>query len=689
MRTVAIIQARMGSSRLPGKILMPIGGVPMLERTVNAARAVPGIDAVIVATTDNAQDNPVAEWCAQSGVEIFRGSETDVLDRFSGSAKQAAADVVVRLTADCPFLDPAIVAETIALHRIAKADYASNVAPPSWPDGLDCEVMTSAVLDVAAAEAIRTSDREHVTPFIRANRHRFKVVNLPCPIPGVHRLRWTVDTQEDLERAERLVGAASAFSGKGATETLRWTELLHCDMPQVGDSRAADGRNEGYRISLTADQKSPANRSPRSYKNSMGLLERAEKTIPTGAQTFSKSRYQFPVGAAPLFLTAGQGGRVWDVDGNEYVDMVNGLLCVSLGYCDPDVDAAVRAQMDLGVSFSLATELEAELSERLVDIIPAAESVRFTKNGSDATSAAVRIVRAATGRNRIISCGYHGWHDWYIGATARSLGVPEAVRDLTSVVAYNDLDAVEAVLTRYPNQIAGLIMEPANITEPDPGYLADLKELLHRHGAYLVFDEVITGFRFSLGGAQELFGVTPDLACFGKGMANGLPLSAVVGRSDLMAQFEHIFVSGTFGGEALSLAAAIAVVDKMRREPVIETINRNGGALGAAVEEVISSNGLGAVMKLKGFDPWRILMIQDQPGADAMAIKTVLISEMCQRGVLTLGSHNMSYAHSEADLRQVVQAYREVLPIIADKLARNRLVEELSVPPLVPVFKVR
>lgn len=686
MRTVAVIQARMGSSRLPGKILKPLAGTPMLGRVVAAARGVSDIDAIVVATSDAPTDDAVVAWCAEVGIDCFRGSETDVLDRFAKAAATAEAEIAIRLTGDCPFLDPAVIAETVALRRVTGAAYASNVSPPTWPDGLDCEVMARDALDAAAAEADRPSDREHVTPFIRADRVRFPAVNLTCPIPGAQDRRWTVDTPEDFVRAEALALKASARAGIDPSGPFRWTDLLFCD---DAAEVVAETRNAGYQISLAAESADGSNRSPRRFDRSKSMLARAEKTIPTGAQTFSKSKLQFPVGAAPLFLTAGRGGRVWDVDGNEYVDMVNGLLCVSLGYCDPDVDAAVRAQLDRGVSFSLATELETALAERLVELIPAAESVRFAKNGSDATSAAVRIARAASGRDRIVACGYHGWHDWYIGSTVRSRGVPAAVRAQTNTVPYNDLDAVEAVLKAHPGEVAGLIMEPANVAAPKPGYLAALKDLLHAHGAYLIFDEVITGFRFSLGGAQELFGVAPDLACFGKGMANGLPLSAIVGRADLMAEFEHIFVSGTFGGEALSLAAAIAVVDKMRRDPVIETINAKGAALTEAVTGLISENGLESVMTLVGFDPWRILSIQDQPGADAMAIKTLLISEMAQRGVLTLGSHNISYAQTEADLSQVVGAYRAVLPILADKLDRGRLVEELPVPPLVPVFKVR
>jgi len=694
MKIVAVIQARMGSSRLPGKMLADLAGVPIIARVVGAARDLAEIDAIVVATSDAAGDQPLADWCAQTDVACFRGDEADVLARVAGAADAHHADVVVRLTGDCPLLDPQVISETLALFRQARADYACNVAPPSWPDGLDCEVISRAALDVAAQEAVRASDREHVTPYIRANRQRFTVLNLSCPVPGMSRHRWTIDTQQDLEHAARLIDWLAGSEPKKAIGPFRWTDVLRAEEALAEEKSVSaasrEPRNAGYLKSLVDERLAGAgNAPPRSYAASTALLQRAERTIPLGAQTFSKSRVQFPVGAAPLFLTAGRGSRVWDVDGNEYVDLVNGLLCVSLGYCDTDVDAAVRRQLDRGVSFSLATDLEAELAERLVRLIPAAEKVRFGKNGSDATSAAVRIARAATGRPRIIACGYHGWHDWYIGSTTRSKGVPEAVRGLTHSAPYNDLAAVEAHLATHPGEIAALIMEAANVEAPNPGYLAELKALLHRHGSLLIFDEVITGFRFHLGGAQALFGVTPDLACFGKGMANGLPISAIVGRADLMAEFEAIFVSGTFGGEALSLAASIATLDKMEREPVIQTLHSRGRVLAEAVSAEIAEAGLGEVLELKGFDPWRILAVKEQPGASAMAIKTLYITEMARRGVLALGSHNISYAHTESDLAEVVAAYRETLAIIADKLQRGRLVEELETPPLEPVFKVR
>ena len=425
------------------------------------------------------------------------------------------------------------------------------------------------------------------------------------------------------------------------------------------------------------------------YAKSNALLERALKAIPLGSQTFSKSHQQFPKGRAPMFLDRGQGGRVWDVDGNEYVDLVCGLLPVLLGYGDPDVDKAVKDQLDRGISFSLGTELEIELAEKLIQLIPCAESVRFGKNGTDATSAAVRLARAHTGRDRIVVLGYHGWQDWYIGATTRKKGIPEAVQQLTTKIAYNDMDALKSVFDQHPDEIAAVILEPMNAVDPAPGYLSEMKAFVNSKGALLVFDEIITGFRYANGGAQELFGVTPDLAAFGKAMGNGMPISAIVGRADVMALMEEVFFSGTFGGEALSLAASIAVVDKIQREPVVETLWKTGSKLEEGVNQRLADRGLAEVVKLVGKPCWKLIQFQDHANASKEAIKTLFLREMLSKGVLLNPSHNICFAHTDADVNHVLQAYEHSLNVIAEELEHPGLEDRLGIPVIRPVFAVR
>ncbi len=680
-RTVAVIQARMGSLRLPGKVLQDIAGTAVLGWVVRAAESIHGVDATVVATSTEGTDDAIALWCADRGVPCHRGSEDNLLSRYLLAAEAEGADTILRLTADCPFLDPHVCGQVLALLRETGADYAGNCDPATWPDGLDCEAFTIAALHTADSEAIRKSDREHVTPFMRNSRNRFKVESLICPIPGLHARRWTLDTPEDLEFLRQVsVHLPSAV----APSFLQVLTVLK-RYPDLRSINESSGRNEGYKESVSAEQ----SQSGRRFTESNAFLDRAKSAIPLGSQTFSKSHIQYPKDNAPLFLTHGNGGRVWDVDGNEYVDLVSGLLPVILGYRDPDVDYAIRNQLTNGISFSQATKLETELAERLIELIPCAEMVRFGKNGTDATSAAVRLARAYTGREHIAVCGYHGWQDWYIGSTTRHLGVPQGVRALTHRVPYNDLEATDRLFRDLEGRIAAFVLEPMTTVEPAPGYLADLKSLVHGHGAVLVFDEIITGFRYRLGGAQELFGVTPDLAAFGKAMGNGMPISAIVGRRDIMCLMEDVFISGTFGGETLSLAAAIAVVDKMRRESVIDSLWKTGEDLAAVARAAVSRNGLDDVISFCGKAPWMVLGVADHPAARKDAIRTRLQYEMLQRGVLILSSHNICYAHNTADMAFVAAAYAGALSVLSSELSTGSLEDRLPCPTIEPVFQVR
>lgn len=425
------------------------------------------------------------------------------------------------------------------------------------------------------------------------------------------------------------------------------------------------------------------------YQRSEQLLERALRTIPLGTQTFSKSKTQFPHGVSPFYMDRGKGSRAWDVDGNEYVDFINSLAAVTLGYSDPDVTAAVRAQLDVGVVFSLPHVLEVQVAEKMAEMIPCAEMVRFGKNGSDATAGAIRVARAFTHRDHVAVCGYHGWQDWYIGSTARNLGVPKATRDLTHTFTYNDIESLNALFKQWPGQIAAVILEPMNVVEPKDGFLEKVKKLAHDHGAVLVFDETITGFRFANGGAQEFFDVTPDLATFGKGLANGYPLSAVAGRADIMKLMEEVFFSFTFGGELLSLAAALAAMTKMQTHPVVDTMRRQGQKVMTGLKQRLEKYGVTDFLSVAGSPTWSFLLIQDTPSCTQWDIKTLFLQEMFARGILTLGSHNMSYAHTDEDVSRLLTAYDEILPLLKEAVTTGSLRQQLRCETLKPLFKVR
>ncbi|MFT6248960.1 MAG: glutamate-1-semialdehyde 2,1-aminomutase [Cognaticolwellia sp.] len=427
----------------------------------------------------------------------------------------------------------------------------------------------------------------------------------------------------------------------------------------------------------------------RYYNQSLRWLERAEKTIPLGSQTFSKSRIAYPKNVSPLFIKRGQDCQVWDADDNQYTDFVSGLLSVSLGYCNETIDNAVIKQIKSGVTFSLPHQLEMQVAEKLVELIPCADMVRFGKNGTDATSAAIRLARAFTQKEHVAVCGYHGWQDWYIGSTTRDLGVPESTKSLTHTFKYNDISSLEQVLRQQDNKIAAVILEPMNTHFPQDNFLQKVKDLCKKNGAVLIFDETITGFRFSLGGAQSLFGVTPDLATFGKGMANGYPISAVVGRRDIMMLMQDIFFSGTFAGETLSLAATQATLDFMIENNVVEHLTLMGEKLQAGLEKIIDDMQAQHWLSLSGHPVWSFLTISDQGGYSTIQLKSLFLQEMAQQGFLLGGGHNLNYAHKTTDIEALLCAYKTVLSVLAKTIEQQNFATLFKGELLEPVFQVR
>lgn len=423
------------------------------------------------------------------------------------------------------------------------------------------------------------------------------------------------------------------------------------------------------------------------YQQSEKYLNRALKSIPLASQTFSKSITAFPVGVSPLFIQKGKGSRVWDIDGNEYIDFISALACVNLGYCDPDVDTAVKAQLENGVSFSLPHKLETEVAEKIIEMVPCAELVRFGKNGTDATSAAIRLARAFTKKEHIAVCGYHGWQDWYIGSTTRDLGVPKATKELTHKFIFNDISSLEKIF--QDNQIAGVILEPMNVNFPENNFLEKVKEVTHKNNAVLIFDETITGFRFAPGGAQEFFNVTPDLATFGKGLANGYPLSAITGKKEIMTLMEDIFFSGTFGGETLSLAAAKATLEKIQKSNATAKIYESGDYFKENFNSLVSNLNLKKHFSLKGHPSWQFIQFTEIGEIDPFHIKTLYLQELFKRGILLLSSFNFSFAHSENDINTLLAALEEVLPIIKEAISRGEVTSMLDCQPLKPLFQVR
>ncbi len=420
-----------------------------------------------------------------------------------------------------------------------------------------------------------------------------------------------------------------------------------------------------------------------SIEKSNELYNRALGLIPSVTQTLAKGPGQWVKGIAPKYLVKGKGSHVWDVDGNEYIDYMMGVGPLSLGYSYPKVDEAIKKQLEDGITFSMMHPLEVEVAELIRDIIPNAEAVRYSKTGADATSAAVRLARAYTGKNKILCCGYHGWHDWYIAVTARNLGIPEAVQAISFTFNYNDLDSVK---NSIDDDVAAVILEPVVFAEPKDNFLHKLADLCKEKGIVLIFDEMWTGFRMALGGAQEYFGITPDLATYSKAVANGMPISILTGKKEIMQLAdEDIFFYTTFGGEALSLAAVKATIEELREKNVPAYLNNQGKKLKDGYNSIAQKFGMDYT-KAIGYN-WRSMATFDGKAGDPLIQKSLMQQEMIKRGVLWQGFHNMSYSHSDSDVGYTLQALEESLSVLKKAVDENKLKKMLLGEPVQPVFR--
>ena len=393
--------------------------------------------------------------------------------------------------------------------------------------------------------------------------------------------------------------------------------------------------------------------------------------IPGGAHTYARGDDQYPEGMAPV-IERGAGCRVWDIDGNEFVEFGSGLRANTLGHGFEPVVRAVQRYLPDGVGFVRPHRLEREAAERLIDLIPGAEMVKFGVNGSDATSAAVKLARAYTGRDMVAVCRQHPFFstdDWFIVTTPMSAGIPDSVRPLTVQFSYNDLASLEVLFEVHPGQIAAVVLEAETVEPPAPGFLAGLRELCDRNGALLVLDEIITGFRWHERGAQYLYSIEPDLCTFGKGIANGLPLSALAGRRDVMRLGGHVddadrvfLLSLTAGGQPWALAAMLAVIDTFEQEGIAGQLHSIGADLRAEVQDAVAAAGLGDYFQLRGRDCNLVYVARDADGQPSQEFRTLVLQEFLEHGILA-PSFVVNAAHDPKAISQAVDAVTELMPV--------------------------
>ena len=426
----------------------------------------------------------------------------------------------------------------------------------------------------------------------------------------------------------------------------------------------------------------------------VALRGRAHEIIPGGCHTYAKGDDQYPANAPP-FILRGEGSHVWDLDGNEFIEYGMGLRAVALGHAFPSVTEAVAKELENGSNFSRPSPLEVECAELFLECVTNAEMVKFAKNGSDATTAAVKLARAYTGRDLVAICAdqpFFSTDDWFIGSTRMPAGVPQAIRQLTVKFGFNDIQSLESVFAAHPEQIACVFLEAETAVAPRDGFLEAVREICDRHGALLVLDETITGFRWHLGGAQTVYGVVPDLSTFGKAMANGFAVAALAGKRQIMERgglsgsAERVFLlSTTHGAETHSLAAAIATMRTFQSEPVIDTLHRQGDSLRAQVDQVARRHGLEDFLQVRGRSSNLIFVTKGPDGNPSQAYRALFMQEMIRQGVIA-PSFVLSYSHSDSDIERTIDAVDSAAEIYVRALNEG-IDGHLVGRPVKPVFR--
>lgn len=410
------------------------------------------------------------------------------------------------------------------------------------------------------------------------------------------------------------------------------------------------------------------------------LWSRAQGVLTAGLWTVSQGTFHYPEGVFPLLAERGEGCRLHDTTGRAYIDWMMGWGPVVLGYRHPAVEEAIRKQLETGTLLSLLHPIEIEVAEAIRSMVPCAERVAFGKNGSDVLMAAVRIARAATGREGVLVYGYNGFHDWYMAVVPQCEGIPNSLRSLVRYFPYNDLPALRELFRIHRDEIAAVVMEPTNTQLPEPGFLEGVRDVVDENGAFLVFDEMITGFRLANGGAQERYGVVPDLACFGKGLSNGMPLSALTGRVEAMEILHKVGYGLTCRGETLSLAAAGAALRVFRDEPVCEHLWRIGDSLRERFVDSARRTGIAAA--LLGPSPRMTFAFEAAGGITPLGLQTLFVQECLKRSILTNGNLLPSYAHQEAEVEASARAFDGALEVLGRAVLERNLSRYLQVPAL-------
>lgn len=647
---VVFVQARLASTRLPNKVMRKVAGTPLIEFLLRRISKCKNIGGIVLVTSVHEENNLLADFVRRLGFTVFRGSETDVLDRFYQASLIYRPDAIVRITGDCPIIDPEVVDLVIDRYFASGAEYVSNVCPPTWPDGQDVEIFSFELLETAWENARTPSEREHVTQYMQCqpNIERDNVKN----DRDLSAERWTVDFPEDLELIQTIMRHFHPDLDFG------WKDVIELKVkyPELFLVNQHIKRNIGVTMS-----------------DGSKLWERAKRVIPGGNMLLSKRPEMFLPDRWPTYFSKSRGCEVWDLEGNHFVDMsLMGVGTNILGYGDPEVDEAVKKTIDNGNGSTLNCPEEVYLAERLVALHPWSDMVRFARTGGEANAIAVRIARAASGKDKVAVCGYHGWHDWYLSANLPNSenlashllpglepnGVPKDLQGSVLPFRYNDLSQIESLIK--DNEDIGVItMEVVRNQEPMDGFLEGVRKLATDNGIVLVFDECTSGFRQNFGGIHKLYDINPDIATFGKALGNGYAITAILGRKEVMEAAQSTFISSTFWTERIGSVAALKTLEVMEKTRSWEVITATGEKIKQGWQTLADKYDVPILQQ--GLSALANFSFQSQ---NALAYKTLITQEMLKKGFL---ASNMFYACSRHSHKHI-ESYIEALDSVFEQI---------------------
>jgi len=662
MKVVAIVQARMGSTRLPGKVLRKVNGQPLIEILLHRLSKAEQIDQIILATSVNSENDKLTSFVEKLGYEVFRGSEQDVLDRYYHAATKSMADIVVRVTGDCPLIDSKLVDDMLLTFHQKQCNFLWNDKPATYPDGLDVDVFSYDVLREAWENATKQEDREHVVPYMVASKDNqiFTYKNNQ----DYSNERWTVDQEEDIYVINNILSHFSPDIYFGWQKVI---DLLN-NKPELLDSNSSIKRNEGF--SMGTGQK---------------LWKRAKKVIPGGNMLLSKRAEMFLPEKWPAYFSKAKGCYVWDLDDNKYTDMsIMGIGTNTLGYGHLEVDDAVRTVIKQGNMSTFNCPEEVYLAEKLVELHSWSDMVRFARTGGEANAIAVRIARAASGKEKVAICGYHGWPDWYLAANLgdnKALdghllpgldpkGVPRELKGSVLSFNYNRLDQLQKIVDH--NDIGVIIMEVMHSEGPKDNFLKKIREIADKKNIILIFDEISSGFRQTYGGIHKQFGVDPDMAVFGKALGNGYPIAAVIGKGDIMDEAQSTFISSTFWTDRIGPAAALKTLEVMERERSWEKITNLGEYLQQSWKKLGEKHSVHLeIGRIPAISTFSI------SGQNSLKYKTFITQEMLKKGYLASNLLFTCIEHNESLIDEYIKELDKILYIVARYEDDNRDIAEL------------